>query len=96
MRNRNYNASSEMYSLGILFWEMWYGKEAFDDLKGKKMEEFLSVVEGGHRPDLGGLTTPTSNRWATLISGCWEKTASEKKSLADCKSTIMGILASQR
>ena len=63
MRNRNYNASSEIYSLGILFWEMWYGKEAFDDLKGKKMEEFLSVV---------------------------------RKSLADCKSTIMGILAGQR
>ena len=54
---------------------MWYGKEAFDDLKGEKMEEFLSVVEGGHLSDLGGLTTPTSNRWATLISGCWEKTA---------------------
>ena len=86
MRNRNYNASSEIYSLGILFWEMWYGKEAFDDLKGEKMEEFLSVVEGGHLSDLGGLTTPTSNRWATLISGCWEKTASERKSLKDCKS----------
>ena len=75
---------------------MWYGKEAFDDLKGKEMEEFLSVVEGGHGSDLEGLTTPPSNRWATLISGCWENTASERKSLADCKSTIMGILASQR
>ena len=63
MRNRNYNASSEIYSLGILFWEMWYGKDAFDDLKGQKMEVFLSSVEGGHRPDLTGITTQTSVMW---------------------------------
>ena len=96
VRNRNYNSSSEIYSLGILFWEMWYGREAFDDLKGQKMEEFLSSVEGGHRPDLTGITTQTSVMWIGLISGCWEKTASERSSLADCKSTIEEILASQK
>ena len=86
----------EIYSLGILFWEMWYGKEAFDDLKGQKMEVFLSCVEGGHRPDLTGITTQTSAMWIGLISGCWKKTASERSSLADCKSTIGEILASQK
>ena len=96
MRNRNYNASSEIYSLGILFWEMWYGEEAFHDLKGQKMEVFLSSVEGGHRPYLTGVTTQTSVMWAGLVSGCWEKIASERSSLADCKSAIREILASAK
>ena len=83
---------------------MWYGKEASDDLKGEKMEEFLSVVEGGHLSDLGGLTTPTSNRWATLISGCWERRPQKEKAsqivsqweVNGKSSKSMGILASQR
>ena len=75
---------------------MWYGKEAFDDLKGQKMEVFLSCVEGGHRPDLTGITTQTSAMWIGLISGCWKRTASERSSLEDCKSTIGEILARQK
>lgn len=96
VRNRNYNASSEIYSLGILFWEMWCGKEAFDDLKGQEMEVFLSSVEGGHRPSLTGFTTQTAVWWSNLISGCWGKKASERSSLADCKSAIARILANQK
>ena len=64
--------------------------------KVKRWRFFLSCVEGGHRPDLTGITTQTSAMWIGLISGCWKKTSSERSSLADCKSTIGEILASQK
>ena len=95
VRNRAYNASSEIYSLGIMLWEMWYGKEAFLEMKGQDLEVFLANVEEGHRPDLTGLTTQTSMRWSELISGCWEN-AAQRNTLADCKSAITAILADQK
>ncbi|XP_078380429.1 uncharacterized protein LOC144663380 isoform X1 [Oculina patagonica] len=96
IRNRAYNTSSEIYCLGIILWEMWYGKEAFLEMKGQDLEVFLVNVEEGHRPELTGLATQTSVWWCDLIKGCWEKNATERITLTDCKSTITAILANQK
>lgn len=95
VRSRVYNVSSEIYSLGIMLWEMWYGEEAFIEMKGQDLEVFLVNVEEGHRPDLADSTTQTSMRWSELISGCWEN-AAQRNTLADCKSAITAILAEQK
>lgn len=95
VRNKAYNASSEIYCLGIMLWEMWYGEEAFLEMKGQELEVFLVNVEDGHRPELTGMTTRTSVWWSDLISGCWATNATERKTLKDCKSTITEILANQ-
>ena len=88
-----YNASSEIYSLGIMLWEMWYGKEAFAELKGRSLEVFLVNVEEGHRPALARLNTQTAIKWSELIAGCWRKEAVERKALRDCASMIKAILS---
>ena len=96
VRNRVYNASSEMYCLGIMLWEMWYGKEAFIELKGQELEVFLLNVEEGHRPELTDLSAQTSVWWSELITECWAKIASERSTIEGCKSTITAILANQK
>ena len=96
VRNRVYNASSEIYSLGIMLWEMWYGEEAFLEMKGQDLEVFLVSVEEGRRPKVTDLTTQTSVWWYELISGCWAKNAAQRNTLADCKSAITAILANQK
>ena len=96
VRNRAYNTSSEIYSLGIMLWEMWYGEEAFHELRGQDLEVFLVNAEEGHRPELTGLTTQTSVWWSELISGYWAKNATERNSLTDCKSAITAMLANQK
>jgi len=93
IRNMTYNASSEIYSLGIMLWEMWYGKEAFAELKGRSLEVFLVNVEEGHRPALARLNTQTAIKWSELIAGCWRKEAAERKALRDCASMIKAILS---
>ena len=92
IRNRTYNASSEIYSLGIMLWEMWYGPEAFLEMKGLDLEVFLVSVEEGRRPEFTGLTTQTSKWWSELLSGCWKRNAAERNTLAGCKLTITTML----
>ena len=92
VRNRAYNASSEIYSLGIMLWEMWYGQEAFLEMKGQDLEVFLVSVEEGRRPELTGLTSQTSVWWSELLSGCWERNAAERNTFANCKLTITAML----
>ena len=96
VRNRTYNVSSEIYSLGIMLWEMWYGQEAFLEMKGQDLEVFLVNVEEGHRPKVTGATTQTSVSWYELISRCWAINAAQRNTLADCKSAITAILANQK
>lgn len=95
VRSRVYNVSSEIYCLGIMMWEMWYGEVAFLEMKGQDLEAFLVKVEGGHRPHLTGSTTQTSLRWSELIRECWAN-AAQRITLADCKSAITAILADQK
>lgn len=95
IRNRIYNVSSEIYCLGIMLWEMWHGKEAFEEQKGQELNVFLSRVEEGHRPPPTDLKTQTSVGWTELVSRCWANTV-ERSSLADCKSKIAEILANQK
>ena len=76
-----------------MLWEMWYGKEAFAELKGRSLEVFLVNVEEGHRPVLARLNTQTACKWSELIGGCWRKEAAERKALRDCASMIEAILS---
>ena len=93
VRNRAYNSSSEIYSLGIMLWEMWYGQEAFLEMKGLDLEVFLVSVEEGRRPELTGSISQTSMRWSELLRGCWKKNAAERNTLANCKLIITAMLA---
>lgn len=75
---------------------MWYGKEAFLELKSQDLQVFLLSVEEGHRPELTGLTTQVSVWWSDLVSRCWAKKASERITLTGFKSTITAILANHK
>jgi len=79
-----------------MLWEMWYGKEAFSEMKGHDLEVLLVNVEEGHRPQFTGVTTQTSAPWYELISRCWAKKAAERNTLADCKLAITAMLANQK
>jgi len=72
---------------------MWYGKEAFFEMKGQDLEVLLANVEEGHRPKITGVTTQPSVLWSELIDRCWAKNAAERNTLADCKSAITAMLA---
>ena len=41
-----YDYKADIYSFGIMLWEMWYGNRALLDVEGNVEEFFEKVVEG--------------------------------------------------
>ena len=94
IRNMAYDTSSEIYSLGIMLWEMWYREEAFSELKGQSLKEFLTKVEEGHRPELQRSNTTVASKLSQLVEECWTKDAAKRRALEYCSSVIKDILSS--
>ena len=40
--SRVYDSKADIYSLGLIMWEMWYGQQAFADAPGKHLKISLS------------------------------------------------------
>lgn len=84
-----YDSKADIYSLGIIFWELWYGQQAFGELQGKNLVDFLKLVDSGRRPqDVKGCRNPT-RRWRVLMENCWKKNPEERPPAAWCyKETV--------
>ncbi|XP_046839706.1 uncharacterized protein LOC124433902 isoform X1 [Xenia sp. Carnegie-2017] len=62
--------AADIYSFGIMLWEMWYGVVAFEELMPIVKEEFKSKVIKGHRPknDENKIIIPMIQH---LMMYCW-------------------------
>ncbi|XP_078692771.1 uncharacterized protein LOC144922644 [Branchiostoma floridae x Branchiostoma belcheri] len=71
LRGEVYNFKADVYSFGLLLWEMWYGTYAFKNLDSTDDFAFVEKIKEGTRPDLTGRTAPSSD-WAALMQECWD------------------------
>ena len=73
-----YDSKADIYSLGILLWEMWYGQQAFAELKATTITAFFKRVGEGYRPtDVKGCKKPPS-RWKAMMESCWHGNPEER------------------
>jgi serine/threonine protein kinase len=73
--NRPYTERVDVYSFGILLWQLASGKTPF---KGFSRDEFMTVVvEGGMRP---GFDSHWPNELCELIESCWEAVSESRPS----------------
>ena len=83
-----YNSKADIYSLGIMLWEMWYGKEATlrdVDLGITSLEQFRKLVVDGCRPEhLEGSKEPPSTRWKNVVTQCWKGNPEDRPTAAVC------------
>ena len=87
-----YGNKADIYSFGIMLWEMWYGRQAFAELKGPKTALF-NFVDGGHRPKhVEGSKEPPA-RWKQLMSQCWDGNPEERPSAKICFQEITAMLS---
>ena len=62
-----YDSKADIYSFGIMLWEMWYGRQAFAEFRGP-MEVFFCMVDGYYRPEeVKGEKKPPA-RWKQLMN----------------------------
>ena len=79
-----YDSKADIYSLGILLWEMWYGQQAFAELKVTTIEAFFKWVRKGYRPtDVKGCKKPPS-RWKAMMENCWHGNPEERPNADWC------------
>ena len=79
-----YDSKADIYSLGLILWEIWYGKQAFHELKAPTFTAFFSHIDKGYRPkDVEGCKKPP-DRWNALMEMCWNTDPEKRPSAEKC------------
>ncbi|XP_068736761.1 uncharacterized protein [Montipora capricornis] len=88
-----YEFSADIYSLGIMLWEMWYGQQAFGDVifRFKTLEDFFNHVNNGLRPAHNETCINPPNTWEKLMKKCWAADPTERPSAKKCKQAITDL-----
>ncbi|XP_074633532.1 uncharacterized protein LOC141892232 [Acropora palmata] len=91
-RSEIYEFSADIYSLGIMLWEMWYGKPAFTNIKFTSLAEFFNlIVNEGCRPEHDNKCRPPPPSWQELMFMCWETDPTKRPSAKKCKEALTEI-----
>ena len=93
--SRVYHSKADIYSLGLIMWEMWYAQQAFADAPGKTFQDFFKWVDEGNRPvDRQGCKTPPSF-WEQLMKQCWDGNPDERPTAKECNEIIVSSVRSE-
>ncbi|KAI8483948.1 hypothetical protein Bbelb_383380 [Branchiostoma belcheri] len=87
-----YDKSADIYSLGLILWEMWYGRalhemEEKDDIYSKSIKEDLKRGRDIIMPRWRG-TDPPTPEWTRLIHDCLKKDPKERPKIQECLDRI--------
>ena len=93
-KSQLYNSKADIYSLGIMLWEIWYGGRAFARTESVSLEDFFTMVDNGGRPEhVKGCREPT-HAWGNLMKECWQKKHKVRPSANECHKRITAELVS--
>ena len=87
---KKYTKAADIYSYGIMLWEMWYGTQAFEELMPLNKAEFQEKITDGHRPVMDGETIIFPGIHS-LMSFCWKTNANERLSAKECSDKFKQI-----
>ena len=91
LRGKKYDSKADMYSMGLMFWEMSYGRMVSWDIpQHLKREEVFRRVEKGYRPeflDKVPYEAPLP-QWIQLMKECWDKDPKSRPTAKECGERI--------
>ncbi|RHZ61712.1 hypothetical protein Glove_346g200 [Diversispora epigaea] len=77
-KNQPYSYASDIYSLGMIMWQLTSGHRPFHDQEhGPKL--ILDILDG-KRPEI---TEDTSECWANLMKRCWHPNPSQRPTIQE-------------
>ena len=88
-----YDCKADIYSLGIILWEMWYGQQAFDNIADESLVNFFAIVDLGSRPEPLTNCKPPPGRWDKLMKQCWAKNPEKRPTARKCLQEITQLTA---
>ena len=89
IRSSVYDKKADIYSFGIMMWEMWYGDWAYRNLDvGGDLSTFEDRVLEGVRPShIKGARRPP-DQWQNLMQCCWDGEAEKRPTTATCHNAL--------
>eukprot|EP00752_Nemacystus_decipiens_P007986 g7135.t1 len=85
--SRPYNEKVDVYSFGIVLWEMSTLKKPFDGMRRNRF--FSEVIRGSHRPPIN---KKWPKAWSELMQSCWEEDPAKRPSFAKVGDLLQGML----
>lgn len=81
--SKKYNEKVDIYSLGIILWEIWYGKRGYQ--WPENVAEFFHSLKEGNRPVNEESNEPP---WNHLMKQCWSGNPENRPAAKECKGEI--------
>ena len=83
IRSTVYDSKADMYSFGIMMWEMWYGRRFYLELGGDQYTFWDRVAEGTRPSHIEGTRMPP-DQWQNLMHSCWDGEAEKRPTATTC------------
>ena len=83
IKSRLYDYKADIYSFGIMLWEMWYGDRALLDVIGNMQEFFEKVGEGVRPTHVRGSKKPPAGL-RDLMQRCWDEKPDNRPDASEC------------
>ena len=85
---------ADIYSYGIMLWEMWYGTQAFTELMPLDKTTFQAKIARGHRPVKSDVEIGLP-RIEKFMKWCWSTSERERPLAKQCYDDLHDILKSR-
>ena len=89
----NCTRAADIYSFGIMMWEMWNGIEAFTEMMPLDKDTFREKVDAGCRPKQDDLMIKCPEPY-TIMTSCWAFNPQERLSAKECSGKLWQTLSS--
>ena len=88
-----YDCKADIYSLGIILWEIWYGQQAYSNVPAETVTGIFSMVDQGYRPEQVKSSKQPPRRWEELMMKCWNTNPKERPTAKECYEEITRLSA---
>ena len=92
IEQKPYDFSADIYSLGILLWEFWYGRHAYseDAYKQYSLPSLFDLIKSGQRPLMHYRIGPIK-ALQDLLKKCWNGESAKRPSASEVKDVLLQI-----
>ena len=87
------DCKADIYSLGLILWEMWYGPPAFSFDESLTPQEFFRRVEKGERPVPRKDCKKPPPIWQDMMTRCWDGDPKKRPTAKRCNEDIAILCA---
>lgn len=85
LEGKCFTPSSDIYSLAIILWELWYGCCVFEKLEDAEMRK---KVKAGERPIIDKNSVPDIK---LIIENCWSQNPSQRRTASEVQGDLKDI-----